>query len=124
MHRPARRSRCWRVSCSAPPPSSRHAASPLLRLRRLAPVVAAAVLLGGCGGGSDKPVVVATTTQLGDFARVVGGEDVAVHQILKPNTDPHEYEPRPDDVKATANAKVVFANGDGLDGWVDKVVEQ
>ena len=38
--------------------------------------------------------VVATTTQLGDLARDVGGDAVDVHQILQPNTDPHEYEPR------------------------------
>ena len=46
--------------------------------------------------------VIATTTQLGDWARIVGGPDVSVHQLLQPNTDPHEYEPRPADVEATA----------------------
>jgi len=49
---------------------------------------------------------------------------VAVHQILGPNTDPHEYEPRPQDVEAAAGAKVVFENGDELDHWMAKVVEQ
>ncbi len=42
--------------------------------------------------------------------------------MLEPNTDPHEYEPRPSDVAATAAAKLVFANGDGLDDWIDEVV--
>ena len=60
-------------------------------------------------------VVVATTTQIGDWVRVVGGDAVDVHQILQPNTDPHEYEPRPADVEATSGAKVVFENGDDLD---------
>ena len=59
--------------------------------------------------------VVATTTQLGDWSRAVGGDAVDVHQILQPNTDPHDYEPRPDDVEAAAGAKLVFASGDGLD---------
>jgi zinc/manganese transport system substrate-binding protein len=68
--------------------------------------------------------VVATTSQLGDIVREVGGEAVDVHQVLQPATDPHEYEPRPSDVTATASAKVVFASGLGLDGWVDDVVEQ
>ena len=45
-----------------------------------------------------------------------------VHQILAPNTDPHDYEPRPDDVTNTADAKIVFTNGDNLDSWMDKVV--
>jgi zinc/manganese transport system substrate-binding protein len=47
-----------------------------------------------------------------------------VHQILQPNTDPHEYEPRPNDVIATADATLVFENGDGLDAWMSKVVAQ
>jgi ABC-type Zn uptake system ZnuABC Zn-binding protein ZnuA len=87
---------------------------------------AALLLFVGCGSsnGSDKPIVVATTTQIGDFARAVGGDAVDVHQILRPNTDPHEYEPRPDDVRATADAKVVFVNGDGLDSWMGDVVKQ
>ena len=80
----------------------------------------------GCGSGSgahDGQIeVVATTTQIGDFVREVGGDAVAVDQILQPNTDPHEYEPRPSDVAGTAEAKLVFANGDGLDDWIDQVV--
>ncbi len=66
--------------------------------------------------------MVATTTQIGDFAREVGGNAVDVHQILAPNTDPHDYEPRPDDVISTADAKIVFDNGDNLDAWMGKVV--
>jgi zinc/manganese transport system substrate-binding protein len=88
--------------------------------------LAAALLAAGCGSsGSDtgKVSVVATTTQIGDFARQVGGDAVDVHQILSPNTDPHDYEPRPDDVTTTADAKIVFTNGDNLDSWMDKVVD-
>src|SRR5205085_2344908 len=74
-------------------------------------------LLAGCGasasGGGSGPSVVATTTQIADWVRQVGGGDVSVHQILQPNTDPHEYEPRPKDVEATAGAKVVLESGDG-----------
>ncbi|MHB8470134.1 MAG: metal ABC transporter solute-binding protein, Zn/Mn family [Gaiellaceae bacterium] len=83
-------------------------------------------LLAGCGSGSggERPVVVATTTQIGDWARIVGANAVSVHQILRPNTDPHEYEPRPADVEATTRARVVFENGDGLDAWMAKVVAQ
>ncbi|MDX8150175.1 zinc ABC transporter substrate-binding protein [Patulibacter brassicae] len=99
-----------------------------------APVVAlAAAALGlgaaGCGGSDGTTAdgrlsVVATTTQLGDLAREIGGDAVEVHQVLQANTDPHEYEPRPADVREVAQAKVVLASGDGLDPWVGDLVEQ
>jgi ABC-type Zn uptake system ZnuABC Zn-binding protein ZnuA/ABC-type Mn2+/Zn2+ transport system permease subunit len=90
-------------------------------------IVALAVVAGGCGaaGSSDGKVeVVATTTQIGDFARVVGGNAIDVHQILQPNTDPHDYEPRPADVQAAAGAKLVVVNGDDLDAWAKKIVDE
>ena len=46
--------------------------------------------------------MVATTTQVADWARQIGGDGFDGHQLLRPNTDPHEYEPRPDDVEALA----------------------
>ena len=87
---------------------------------------ASGLFLAGCSGGSGaddgRLDVVATTTQVGDFVREVGGGAVAVDQILRPNTDPHEYEPRPSDVVATAEAELVFASGDELDEWIGEVV--
>ena len=91
----------------------------------LAGALVATLLVAGCGSSgssSGKVTAVATTTQIGDFVREVGGNDVEVHQILAPNTDPHDYEPRPNDVTNAADAKVVFTNGDNLDSWMDKVV--
>ena len=96
--------------------------------RRAALAVAALVALlaiagcGGSGSGGSGPKVVATTTQIADFVREVGGNAVQVDQILQPNTDPHDYEPRPSDVEGAAGAALVFANGDNLDSWIGKVV--
>jgi ABC-type Zn uptake system ZnuABC Zn-binding protein ZnuA/ABC-type Mn2+/Zn2+ transport system permease subunit len=89
-------------------------------------VAAVALLAAGCGSSSGdsegKLAVVATTTQIGDWVRAVGGEAVSVDQVLQPNTDPHEYEPRPSDVVAAAGAGIVFASGDDLDHWIEEIV--
>jgi len=105
-----------------------------LQHRRTAVAVAGAALLAalaaGCGSGSGGDAgpgqvkVIATTTQIGDFARIVGGDRAKVVQLLKPNTDPHDYEPRPSDVRETAGADVVFESGDRLDHWMGDVIKQ
>lgn len=94
-----------------------------------AALLALALLAAGCSSGGSESGdgqvdAVVTTTQIGDWVREVGGERVSVHQILQPNTDPHEYEPRPSDVEATAGAELVFVSGDDLDGWMDEVVSE
>jgi ABC-type Zn uptake system ZnuABC Zn-binding protein ZnuA len=102
------------------------AAGRVVRLRALV-AAAAAIVLAGCGVAPKPhgpPTVVATTTQIADWVRHVGGNALTVHQILQPNTDPHEYEPRPNDVIATSGAKVVFENGDNLDHWMARIVSQ
>jgi zinc/manganese transport system substrate-binding protein len=99
-------------------------------VRRLLPAAAILIVLAvsGCAssssGSGDGVSVVATTTQLGDLVRAVGGSAIDVHQILKPNSDPHDYEPRPSDVAATAGAKLVVLSGNRLDAWMGKVIKQ
>lgn len=96
--------------------------APLAAAALFALALAAAGCGSGSGDGSGKLYVVATTTQIGDFVREVGGEAVAVDQILQPNTDPHDYEPRPSDIEGAAGADLVFASGDNLDAWIGQVV--
>jgi len=90
-------------------------------------IVLAAALLGACasdggGAGASDVSVVATTTQLGDLARQVAGERASVRQILSPNSNPHEYEPRPSDVRAVSSARVVLRSGGDLDDWLADVL--
>jgi hypothetical protein len=93
-------------------------------------LAAGAVVLGGCGADEAgtsaahgaRLDVVATTTQAADFARNVGGSRIDVHQILAPNADPHDYEVRPDDVRALAGADVVIRSGGDVDAWLDDAI--
>lgn len=99
------------------------------KLGLAAAAIGASLVVAGCGGGgdsdsgTDKVRAVATTTQVADIVRAVGGEDVEVTQILQPNTDPHDYEPRPSDVAAFADAEIVFKSGGHLDEWSEQLVE-
>jgi ABC-type Zn uptake system ZnuABC Zn-binding protein ZnuA/ABC-type Mn2+/Zn2+ transport system permease subunit len=97
------------------------------RLRALAvgALIVGGGVLTGCGSSSSDSgelKVVATTTQAGDLAGEVGGGKIDLTTILKPNTDPHEYEPRPSDVAAVADADLVFRSGGHLDEWTDQII--
>ncbi len=67
--------------------------------------------------------VVATTTQVADLARNAAGGRAAVTQVLSPNSDPHEYEPRPSDAEAIADADVIIRSGGDVDEWVDEIID-
>lgn len=100
---------------------------PRLAFANALPLVLAIVVVAGCGSEGDRPdgkfEVVATTTQMADFVREVSGAGVRVEQILEPNADPHDYEPRPSDAIALGEAKLVFRSGGEPDEWLDDLIE-
>jgi zinc transport system substrate-binding protein len=68
-----------------------------------------------------KARVVATFYPLAEFARAVGGDAVEVSSIVPGGTEPHDYEPTPQDVAAIQAADVFLVNGNGLDAWAEKL---
>jgi manganese/iron transport system substrate-binding protein len=76
------------------------------------------------GGGADGRLrVVATTTQVADFARQVGGDRADVTGVLKPNVDPHDYEPSPADLTTLHSAQVLVENGVGIEQWLAGAID-
>ncbi|MBD7984370.1 zinc ABC transporter substrate-binding protein [Sporosarcina sp. Sa2YVA2] len=76
----------------------------------------------------DEPLkVVSSFTIITDMAREIGGDLVEVYNLVPTGTDPHEYEPLPDDIKAATNADVLFYNGLNLEGgkhgWFFKMMD-
>lgn len=67
--------------------------------------------------------VVATFSIIGDFAREVGGDRVALTTLVGPDSDAHVYEPRPADAIALARADVVLTNGLLFEGFLTRLVE-
>ena len=86
-----------------------------------------ALVVGGCGDGGGEggggAQVVATTPVVADLASNAAGPEAQVASLLDPNTDPHEYEPRPDDIKALASADLVVASGGELDAWIGDAMQ-
>jgi zinc/manganese transport system substrate-binding protein len=66
---------------------------------------------------------VASFSILADFARNVGGERVELATLVGPNGNAHVYAPSPADAKRVADARLVFVNGMGFEGWLDRLVK-
>ncbi len=64
--------------------------------------------------------VVVTTTQIADLARNVAGDRAGVASLVGANQDPHEFEPRPDQLRALVDAGLVLRHGLGLDRFADR----
>ncbi len=66
--------------------------------------------------------VVASFSILADMVHQIGGDAVSVTGLVPPDGDPHTYEPKPSDLRAVADAKLLVVNGLGLEGWMTRLV--
>lgn len=78
---------------------------------------------GDRGGGAVTINAVATTSIIGDLVQNVGGTRVNVYTILGPGVDSHTYSPTPRDAQAVASSQILFENGLGLEGWLEKLLQ-
>jgi ABC-type Zn uptake system ZnuABC Zn-binding protein ZnuA len=91
-------------------------------------LLSAGLLLAGCRAatptpGSDLPRVVATTSWLADVARNVAGDRLQVEVLIPAGVDPHEYQPRPQDVALLEQSQVLIVNGLGYEAWLEGTLQ-
>ncbi|WP_186579398.1 metal ABC transporter substrate-binding protein [Aquibacillus kalidii] len=81
---------------------------------------------GSSISNGDKVQVVTTYSIVYDIVQNVGGDLVEIHSLAPIGSNPHEYDPLPEDVQKTTDADVVFYNGLNLEAgnaWFDKLME-
>ncbi len=61
--------------------------------------------------GSPRPDILTTTTILADIARNVAGDQLVTQSLVPFGTDPHSYQPVPQDTKKVNESKVLIVNG-------------
>jgi zinc/manganese transport system substrate-binding protein len=85
--------------------------------------VAIALLLGLPAGAhaADKIKAVASFSILGDMVRQVGGDRIEVTTLVGPDGDAHVYEPTPADARNLAASNILFVNGLGFEGWMERL---
>lgn len=85
-------------------------------------VLGAAGLLALPAAAQTPVKVVASFSILADMVKNVGGDRVAVTTLVGPDGDAHVFQPTPGDVRTVAESKVVFVNGLGFEGWMERLV--
>ncbi|ARI78750.1 metal ABC transporter solute-binding protein, Zn/Mn family [Halobacillus mangrovi] len=93
------------------------------------------MMLAACGGqeangnsqeDDGKVQVVTTYSIVYDIVKNVGGDLVNIHSLAPIGSNPHEYDPLPEDVQKTTDADAVFYNGLNLEAgnsWFNKLME-
>jgi zinc/manganese transport system substrate-binding protein len=95
----------------------------LTRRRALAATALTALFVATSVRAQDRLKVIASFSILGDLVKNVGGDRVEVGTLVGPNGNAHVYAPSPADAKKVADAKLVFVNGLGFEGWLERLVK-
>src|SRR5262245_4494174 len=94
------------------------------RVRVAATVLVASIALFGSSAAQEPLRVVTTTTDLKSLTEMVGGDRVVVTSLVPPNTDPEEYQAKPQDAVRLKEARLVVRVGLDFDLWFDRLLAQ
>src|SRR5262249_46195151 len=65
--------------------------------------------------------VVVSFSILEDIVRQIGADDVAVTSLIGPDSDPHVFEPSPDQARLLSKTQLFVVNGLGFEGWLTRL---
>ena len=71
----------------------------------------------------EKTQVVSTILPMYLFTKAVAGDVADVSIIVPPTTEVHDYQSKPDDVKAISTARILVKNGLGLEEFLDSTIK-
>jgi manganese/iron transport system substrate-binding protein len=72
---------------------------------------------------AEQPLVVATNSVACDLARQIAGETINLKCLIEAGTDPHIYQPNPEDRKAIDSAKLVIYGGYDFEPSLIKLIQ-
>jgi ABC-type Zn uptake system ZnuABC Zn-binding protein ZnuA len=90
-------------------------------MKTISILLTVAAMTLGRGFAAEPVKVVSFSTILSEIATQVGGDAVTVVGLVKPDVDPHEYEPKPDDLKQLGSARLVLASGKNIEHYLPKL---
>ncbi|MEA3199221.1 MAG: zinc transport system substrate-binding protein [Thermoplasmata archaeon] len=100
------------------------AAAPLLLSALLLPALAGCANPPGSSASSKSPDVMATFYPVQFLTQRVAGPDLTVGSVVKPGTEPHDYEATAADIVNINDAKALVIMGAGFESWLKTAQSQ
>lgn len=95
--------------------------------KQLTFIILLALSLTACGQPQAAPSgslsVIASTQLIGDVVSQIAGDEVSVTVLIPAGSDPHSFEPGPQDAALLTDADLVFVNGFGLEESLHDLLE-
>jgi zinc/manganese transport system substrate-binding protein len=70
-----------------------------------------------------KLKVIASFSIAADLVKQVGGDQIELITLVGPNSDGHLYQPTAQDSMHLSQADIVFINGLGFEGWIERLIK-
>ena len=81
------------------------------------------LLFAATAAAQEKLRVSSFSTILTEIAEQIGGGRVAVTAHVKPGIDPHDFDPKPSDMKAVGTADLVLLSAKHMEGYLGRLKE-
>ena len=87
------------------------------------------LFISACGGspastaGTTAPVILTSTSFLADITRNIAGDRATVDSLLPVGTDPHSYQPTPQDITRIEHSKLLIVNGADYEHFLEPLLK-
>ncbi|WP_322904252.1 metal ABC transporter substrate-binding protein [Paenibacillus campi] len=71
--------------------------------------------------GTAKLHIMTSFYPMEEFTSKVAGNLADVEVLIPPGTEPHDWEPTPQDIAKMTQANMIVYNGAGMESWIDQV---
>lgn len=85
-------------------------------------VASATAAPSSAAGSSEKLKVSVSFNAMKEFAEAVGKDKVEISTIIPDGMEPHDFEPKAQDLVALSSADVFIYNGLGMEAWTEKAI--
>jgi len=94
----------------------------MIRLKKILFHYFGVLVLLGITCSAKQITIISLHSIITELTKDVGGDKVQIIELIKPDTDPHSFEPSALDLRRSASADLIIASGLGLESYLNKVV--